>query len=323
MAKLPRIAQGGRNPATGLFGEVNHIRLVDERQTRVTTQLLEPIRDPVLLWKEIYQAAFAGPGPGWHDWRTSLWRPSLAMLGTVGAASALLLWIRPEFWRATMVSLNIMFKVLTVLVAALTAGLLAFRSGASISGEREVNSLDALLTLPIDRVEILRAKWLGPFVRYRLSLYALLIVWALGLVTGALHPLAVVLLTIICTAQFAFLISLGLWLSNISRITLWAHMRLATVFLFFFCGSFLELLDRPILDGTSEASLANRVTGVGLIPECSWWHISFSWVDASGKLAAMPSDIWGHVMDAGAGTIIFGGAAWLFWRLTCRHWYPQ
>ena len=287
-AKLPRIAQDGRNPASGLFGEINHIPLVDERQTRVTTQLLEPIRDPVLLWKEIYQGAFAGPGPNWHDWRTSLWQPSLMMLGTLSAASALLLWTRPELWRSTIVSLNLVFKVLTVVVAAITAGLLAFRSGASISGEREVNSLDALLTLPIDRVEILRAKWQGPFVRYRLCFYALLIVWSLGVATGAVHPLAVVLVAIVCAAQFAFFISLGLWLSKISRNTLWAHMRLATVFLVFFCGSFLELLDKPVLGGTADASLASKVTAIGLIPECSWWHLGFSWLDATGKLSVIP-----------------------------------
>jgi ABC-type transport system involved in multi-copper enzyme maturation permease subunit len=322
-AKLPAIAQGGRNPASGLFGEVKQTGLADERQIRVTTQLLEPIRDPVLLWKEIYQAAFAGPGPSWHDWRTSLWQPSLTMLGTLGAASALLLWTRPELWRSTTASLNIVFKLLTVLVAAITAGLLAFRSGASISGEREVHTLDALLTLPSDRIEILRAKWLGPFMRYRLCFYALAIVWSLGLVTGALHPLAVVLLAILCTAQFAFFISFGLWMSKISRTTLRAHMRLATLFLVFFCGSFLNLLDEPVLERTGDASLASKVMGIGLIPECSWWHISFSWVDASGKLSAIPAHSWHHLMDAGAGTIIFGGAAWLFWRLTRRRWYPQ
>ena len=322
-AKLPAIARGGRNPASGLFGEVKQISLVDERQTRVTTQLLEPISDPVLRWKENYQGAVAGPGPSWHDWRTSLWQPSLTMLGTLGVASSLLLWNRPELWRSTMASLNIVFKLLTVLVAAITAGLLAFRSGASISGEREVHTLDALLTLPSDRVEILRAKWLGPFTRYRLCFYALAIVWSLGLVTGALHPLAVVLLASICAAQFAFLISFGLWLSKISRTTLRAHMRLATLFLVFFCGSFLELLDKSVLEGTGNASLAGKVMGIGLIPECSWWHVSFSWVDMSGKPSAIPSEIWRHLIDAGAGTIIFGGAAWLFWRLTCRRWYPQ
>ena len=97
---------------------------LDDRQSRVTTQLLEPIRDLVLLWKEIYQAAYAGPGPSWHDWRTTLWQPSALLLASVAAASGLLLWNKPELWRSTIATLNVVFKVLTIIAASITAGLL-------------------------------------------------------------------------------------------------------------------------------------------------------------------------------------------------------
>src|SRR5262249_27979473 len=163
---------------------------------------LEPIRDPVLLWKEVYQAAYAGPGPELQTWKTSLWQPCLFLLASLAAGSGLLLWMNPERWAQTSRALNAVVAFLTVILASLAAGLLAFRSGASVSGERERQTLDALLTLPSDRKEVLRAKWLGTLLRYRLCLYALGTLWFLGLAAGALHPLGLILLAVVCSAHF-------------------------------------------------------------------------------------------------------------------------
>jgi ABC-type transport system involved in multi-copper enzyme maturation permease subunit len=295
-------------------------RVPDELHRPAPSHLLEPIHDPVLLWKEVYHAAYAGPGPEWKTWKATLWQPCLFLLLSLAAGSAFLFWRHVEGWALAVRTLNVLVASMTVFLAALTSGLLAFRSGASVSGERERQTLDALLTLPAERNEVLRSKWLGTVLRYRLCLYALATVWLLGLATGALHPLGLVLLAVVCCAQFAFFVSLGLWLSQISRNTLWSHMRLATLFLVFFCGGFLPLLDDQAQGGVDEQSLAARVLTFGIVPEHTWWQASFSWVDPSGKLTGGGDYLARSIPAVAAGTVLFGGGAWLFWRLACRRW---
>jgi ABC-type transport system involved in multi-copper enzyme maturation permease subunit len=284
------------------------------------SHLLEPIHDPVLLWKEIYQGAYAGPGPGWLLWKTSLWQPCLFLFVSLALGSTFLLWTRPAAWRAAMAPLNALVTGLTILVAALTCGLLAFRSGAAVSGERERRTLEALLTLPADRGEVLAAKWTGTLLRYRLGIYALLTIWFLGVATGALHPLGLILLFISCGTAFAFLISFGLWLSLVSRNTLWSHMGVASMFLVFFCGGFIPLIDAQLQHGAGEISLAGHVLSVGIIPEHSWWLASFTWLDASGKLTIGGPHPLQALLEVACGASLFGLAAWLFWKLSCRRW---
>ncbi len=284
------------------------------------SHLLEPIHDPVLLWKEIYQGAHAGPGPGWTLWKTSLWQPCLFLFVSLAIASTFLLWTRPLAWRAAMLPLNALVSSLTIFVAALNSGLLAFRSGAAVSGERERRTLEALLTLPVDRGEVLQAKWIGTILRYRLGIYGLLTIWGLGVATGALHPLGLVLLCISCGAAFAFLVSFGLWLSLVSRNTLWSHMGVASMFLIFFCGGFIPLVDAQLQHGAGETSLAGHLLGLGLVPEHSWWLASFSWLDSSGKLTPGGPHPWQALLEVAIGATLFAGAAWFFWKLTCRRW---
>ena len=292
----------------------------EELHRPTPSHLLEPIHDPVLLWKEIYQGAYAGPGPDWQLWKTALWKPCLLLFVSLAVGSGLLLWSRPAAWRAAMIPLNGLVIALTTLVAAVTAGLLAFRSSGAVSGERERRTLEALLTLPGDHAEILRFKWVGTILRYRLSLYALLMIWFLGVATGALHPLGLALLCISCGAAFAFLVSFGLWLSLVSHNTLWSHMRVATMFLIFFCGGFVPLIDSRLQHGAGETSLATRLLSLGIVPEHSWWMASFSWVDESGHLSMAGPHPWQAVSEVAMGAILFGGAAWLFWRLARRSW---
>ena len=60
--------------------------------------------------------------------------------------------------------------------------------------------------------------------------------------------------------------------------------------------------------------------GIGVVPECSWWFTSFSWLDWTGAVGAGGSDVLRQLADTGAGVIIFGGAAWFFWMLARRRW---
>jgi ABC-type transport system involved in multi-copper enzyme maturation permease subunit len=107
----------------------------------------------------------------------------------------------------------------------------AFRTAAGVSRERDNGTLEGLLTLPVSRAEILGAKWLGPIVRSRALGFLLAAALGFGLLTGSLHPVGAALLAAAVTAHIAFLASLGVLLSVASRTTLWARVTMALVLL--------------------------------------------------------------------------------------------
>ena len=66
---------------------------------------------------------------------------------------------------------------------------------ARSSGERDRETMDALLTSPLHSHDILFAKWLGSFLSVRWFWFWPGLIWAIGIVTEALHPLAIPMLS--------------------------------------------------------------------------------------------------------------------------------
>src|SRR5207302_1308622 len=89
---------------------------------------------------------------------------------------------------------NPLLSVVTVVVLGASCLTAALFAAGSVSREREAQTLDNLLTLPGDWSDVLRAKWWSSVWRVRGPLLFLAGVWTLGLITGALHPLALPLL---------------------------------------------------------------------------------------------------------------------------------
>jgi ABC-type transport system involved in multi-copper enzyme maturation permease subunit len=100
-----------------------------------------------------------------------------------------------------------------------------FTAVASVSREREQRTLDNLLTLPIRRTDILRAKWLGSILSVRRLAWGLVGIWVLAAATGGLDLLALPLLVSAWLAYAAFAASLGLWCSIVSTTKIQATMR--------------------------------------------------------------------------------------------------
>jgi len=100
-----------------------------------------------------------------------------------------------------------------------------FTSVATISRERDQRTLDSLLTLPIGRTDVLRAKWLGSILSVRRLGWGLVAIWGLAAATGGLHVLALPLLIFGWLAYAAFAASLGLWCSIVSTTKVQATMR--------------------------------------------------------------------------------------------------
>ncbi|MFO0807889.1 MAG: ABC transporter permease subunit [Gemmataceae bacterium] len=110
----------------------------------------------------------------------------------------------------TDVSMIVVRGVVTVVLAALcmhAAGLAA----ACIGRERQKQTLDELLLTDLTVEEILAQKWIASFWSGRWVLLWVLVQWAIGIAVGALHPMAVVAVTLAWTAFAASGTSLGLY----------------------------------------------------------------------------------------------------------------
>ena len=118
-----------------------------------------------------------------------------------------------------------------VAVFAPFAGMMAT---SSVVRERKRQTLDSLLILPIERVDILWAKvlilalWLKPW------LIGLAIFAAFAVITRSIHPVCCVVVGILIAAMIAFTLSLGIWLSvrclTVARAATWYLVILATIF---------------------------------------------------------------------------------------------
>lgn len=291
----------------------------------------KPVREPALLWKEMHQGIAAIPGPTLREWFEPSWRPIVAVLLGCSAVSLLLLALAPTVWSPTMATLNGFVRLVTVFLAGTWSLLLAFRAAGCISRERDPRTLDSLLALPLDRAEILRAKWLGSILRYRQLGYALGVAWIMGLAVGALHPLAVLLLVVAVGIHLSFLASLGLWLSLVSGKTLWANMSMALVVLLLFLGPWLGVPFGERYFGATSSGWLHRLLEVPISPGYTWWFSAFSWVAGWDWLSTSPfSSDFAEVVAGGdpysrraavqilVSLPIFAGVAWALWRLSCR-----
>jgi ABC-type transport system involved in multi-copper enzyme maturation permease subunit len=116
-----------------------------------------------------------------------------------------------------------------------------FRAAAGVSVEREGQTLEALLSLPVSREEILGAKWLGPILHFRLYGYLLGLPLAMGIASGTLHPLAALFVVIAVAAHLSFLVSIGLFLSVICSTTVQARVVSGVVLFVFSTGALHDL----------------------------------------------------------------------------------
>jgi ABC-type transport system involved in multi-copper enzyme maturation permease subunit len=121
-------------------------------------------------------------------------------------------------------SMNYWVRVLGTIVACLMLLAVAARAASSLSSERDRQTLDGLLTSPLDGNAILFAKWIGNILSVRWAWLWLGCVYGLGLLTGGLHPLAVPFLLAAWAVYAAVLSCIGLWFSLVSRTTLRATM---------------------------------------------------------------------------------------------------
>ncbi len=194
------------------------------------------------------------------------------------------------------------FVVATTLFVGVAMGV---RAAASVAREREQQTLDSLLMLPLPRSELLTAKWLAQALWARYWLWAVLIVTLLATLLGGVQPIGMVEGLLQAAGWLALVVSLGVWLSVRCR-----TVTRATVYLLLWV---VALVFGPLL--LSPLAEAFVPTSGQLVRELSLpvgvWEGLYSWEQFGRRDRVM---FWqeSQLMRFGAG-LAYTGFAGLFW----------
>jgi ABC-type Na+ efflux pump permease subunit len=208
----------------------------------------------------------------------------------------------------------------------------------SVCREREQKTLDTLLALPVSRSTIAGAKWLGAILRGR-TCYLPMIVTAFVAGVGLSHPLRALLLPMTLAAHIAFLASLGLRVSVVSRTALRARVTMTLLLLVFFAAGWVALaVDSEALKTVDVFSMpsngnANMPTAeppqlraviytVGLNPIGGWAFLSgLRRPDPDPALDRQFERT--HYAVAACGALVYASAAGLLWLDARRRLRPE
>jgi ABC-type transport system involved in multi-copper enzyme maturation permease subunit len=123
-------------------------------------------------------------------------------------------------WQVFRQEMNVWARFVGAGISCLMLVAVAVRAAGSISGERDKQTFDEILTSPLGSNAILFAKWLGSIFSVRWAWIWLLAVWCTAGGMGGMHPVAVALHVAAWFTYAAFLANLGLWFSMVCRTTL-------------------------------------------------------------------------------------------------------
>jgi hypothetical protein len=105
----------------------------------------------------------------------------------------------------------------------------------AIASERAKETWDSLITTSLGAHEILRSKMLASFWRLRGLVGTLLVLWTIGLVAGAVHPVAYVTSLLVTAASMWLMLAFGMLASvkardmaSATNQTLWPALLMAS-----------------------------------------------------------------------------------------------
>jgi ABC-type transport system involved in multi-copper enzyme maturation permease subunit len=187
--------------------------------------------DQPMIWKEV----FAEPGLrfGWFGWTAivllvlaSFIPPVIIYVQYLDRLSMPTRGLPPGWshWEFLGREMNTWCRGIGTIVACLMLLAVAVRASGAISGERDKQTFDALLTSPMDSTTILFAKWLGSILSVRWAWLWLVLIWAPSIAVGGLQPLALPLLVGCWLVYAGACACVGLWYSMVSRTTLRATL---------------------------------------------------------------------------------------------------
>jgi ABC-type transport system involved in multi-copper enzyme maturation permease subunit len=195
--------------------------------------------------------------------------------------------------------MNLWVRSLSTFVACGMLLGVADRAAESVSGERQRQTLDSLLTTSLSCRSILAAKWLGSIAGPRWAWLWLAAIWTLGAWTGGADGRAIPVLLLSWLTYAAFLASLGLWFSVTARST--QRALVGTLLAAVFCGVghwVLWVIVAPVVSLIPGIDAAQdgfvELQALGLTPPLALAWLAFphggpnSWMTADWEWAATP-----------------------------------
>jgi ABC-type transport system involved in multi-copper enzyme maturation permease subunit len=301
---------------------VFRLRSVALRQTFATVRkpgvwhrLRPPVGDLPMLWKEV-----SVEGGIRLNWVAAGLVAFLFFLSLVPAADMIIDYLVSQRgwgfdWLAR--EMNVWVRVVGTMVACLTISSVAVRASTSIGAERDKQTLDSLLTTPMDSTSMLWAKFVGNLLSVRLAWIWLAIIWALGVITGGLSLLALPLIMGGWVVYAAFCTMLGLWFSTTARSTTRAtvYTMLTTAGLAF--GHWLIwLCCAPLLlagggRGGDDSLVFVAKFQFGMTPPLALGMLAFTGEDFAHEWSAREMiEMIGFSLT---GVFLYGVAALIFW----------
>lgn len=131
---------------------------------------------------------------------------------------------------------NLWVRLVGTPLALLLILAVAVRASTAFSSERDRQTLDSLLTTPLDDQVLLSGKWLGSLLSVRDSAWALILVWIFGMMAGGVHLLSILMLAAAWCVHAGFAACVGLWFSLRSRTSLRATIWTLVTLLGFWTG---------------------------------------------------------------------------------------
>lgn len=221
-----------------------------------------------------------------------------------------------ELFTFIQVYINPCLKVGTVCLGLVLCIGVGFRAAGTFSQERDQKTLDALLTLPVSRRAILGAKWLGSILRLRRILVLLAVLWGFGVVTTAIHPLAIPALAVAMAVHLAVITTIGIWLSLACRTTVSAYFATALVLMLMFLGSWLVLLNTSVGTPTPNSAWEwfERFLELGLNPIVTWYQLCGNYRDVALVFSDSSPRMFRDATALLAGLGVFALLGLLVWR---------
>jgi ABC-type transport system involved in multi-copper enzyme maturation permease subunit len=180
-----------------------------------------PIGEQPMVWKEV----FAEPGLRLH------WLGRIVVLFLVVSSFVPVVFILKEYYDPRVgwgrspaeflaVGMNIWGRTVGAMVATLLLFGVAVRAAGSITGERDRQTLDSLLTSPLDSNAILYGKWLGALTSVRRGWFWLAAIYGLTFVCGGVNFVGLLAVIVAWFVYAGFAALLGLWFSASYRTTM-------------------------------------------------------------------------------------------------------
>ena len=273
----------------------------------------EPVeRPPVGDWSIVWWERYGWLNKGRMSFVTHLFTWRLALVAVVSFVFFLSVSIFEWAWPSSDLRRNNLVEVavLPIYIVGMIFLIPApFRAARCVAREREADTLDGLLLLPLSRSEILFQKWLGICLRDWPGI-ALLLAWYLPAVLTSHVPVSVAVLFVGgLAASMAILTAFGLYFSVNSKTPGQAVFRLVLFLLV------LMLAVNAVASGQRPKNA--WYTTAGIFPPAGF-AVLMEVQRRHGPPKGPSHDPVGVILGWACGTMAYGAMGTLAWLLACR-----